>query len=248
MRKRIKMITDHKIVFISILLGFLFFMGLSYTYTEYYGIPWGMSDIDRYLCMMQRITPEAENCQQITLTAFLTHFYVWFLLAGLSPQMINYVMNMFIWLLLPLCFYIFSRDFLENKDNAVHVTIYLMYGTGIYFFFGYMMLIAQLTSFLFYLLSLSFFTTKEYKKGAVMALLAIIGHPYIIFIYLLYFLAWSIYTDREYLAIILGLIILSLLLFYGLDFTTVFFNNRPQPTLYDVFFIFTNPILTFLFS
>jgi hypothetical protein len=239
------MITDHKIVLISVLLGFIFFMGLGYTYTNHYNIPFGMSDIDRYLCFLQM--PSIAECEKLTAYTFFTHFYVFFIFANQTPQMINYTVNMFIWLLMPVCFYIFAREWLENQDNAVHSILYLMFGTYIYFFFGYMMLLAQLTSFIFYLLSLAFLTEKQYKKGLIFAFMAFIGHPYVLIIYILWFLAYGIYHKKHHL--ILPTLILTLLLFNfgGLSYFTVFFNTRPQPTLYDVFFIFTNPLLSFLF-
>lgn len=243
------MINDKWVLTIFLVFSFLTFFSLSYIYTGHYGIAYGMSDIDRYNCMWNKATID-DDCKPATAKTFFTHFYTFFLFGSLDdPQLVNYVINLFIWGLIPLCFYVFSRSWLHNKENAVHTVFYFMFGTYIYYFFGVMLLLAQLTSFIFYLLSLRYLQEQEYFKALPFIVLAIIGHPYILSIYILYLLAAALYT-RKYSYLAAGFVLTCCFLFFlgsDIDFYMVFGSDRPQPSLYDVFFIFTNPLLTFFF-
>lgn len=243
------MINDKWFLTIVLIFCFLTFYSLSYIYTNHYGIAYGMSDIDRYNCMWGKPTID-KNCKPVTPYTFFTHFLTFFLFGSLkNPQILNYVINLFIWALIPLCFYVFSRGWLQNKENAVHTVFYLMFGTYIYYFFGVMLLLAQLTSFIFYLLSLRYLMEHKYKQAIPFILLALIGHPYIVMIYILYFIASAIHTKRYEYLLVSFLLAVGFLLFFGggIDFFMLFGSDRPQPTLYDVFFIFTNPLLVFFF-
>ncbi len=243
------MINDKWLLSLCLLFCFLSSFSLSYIYTSHYGIVFGMSDIDRYNCMWNKPTID-EECTPVKPHTFFTHLLTFFIFGSLNnPQTVNYLINLFVWALIPLCFYVFSREWLDNKENAVHTVFYFMFGTYIYYFFGFMLLLAQLTSFIFYLLSLRYLVKEQHYKALPFILLAILGHPYILAVYILYFISLGIF-HRKYNYLIISFLLTCLFLFLfgsSINFYMVFGSGRPQPSLYDVFFIFINPLLTFFF-
>ncbi len=236
------MIVDGKILLVSLVCCFMIFLGLSDLFSSIYGIPFGMSDIDRYLCMWE---PSGVGCGQEYYLAFYTHFYTFYVFAPLDPFLFNFVLLVLLWFVLPCVFYLFSREFLVVPDSAIHPTLYLMFGSYVYFFFGFMGLLAQLTSFLFFVVSMMYFEKGKPLKGLVCCLLSVVGHPYVLGVYFLYVVSFGIFRgDKQF---ILVCFILSLCLVWYLDVDilrfTFFSARNPQAGLFHLFFLFVNPLL-----
>lgn len=170
------------------------------------------------------------------------------------PHNISFTLSVIIpfimWFITPLLFYWFSYNILQNKLESLLSTFTFIYGSYIIFFIGIVSIYAQYFSFLFYLISLSFYFGKYKNKflSYLFTLISICYHPYTLFAYLVIILA-IIYTKNKIISIIilpLFLLILSNFYPYSLFYYTIYGNHYWNPSYYQIFFLFFNPIFLYM--
>lgn len=237
------MFVDKNFVLLSLGSGLMFFCLLSWFFTSVYGLPFGMSDVDRYLCMWG-VRDIGDGCFPATSYTFWTHFFT-FGLSWFDSVTINFVILFCVWVCLPLVVYLFSCEFLDMGFSAVYSVFYFMFGTYVVFFFVFMGLWAQLSSFLFFVLSLRFFEGGRFWFGLFVSCFAILAHPYVLSVYFLFVLSYGIFRkDLKFIGVCLCLFLFgwwfsgfSLLRF------TIFGAPNFQSGFFNLFFIFCNPLL-----
>lgn len=236
--------------------GFFITYALFDQYADLYHIPFGMSDIDTYMCWWDQTT-YFQSCCNI-FDAFTTHWLIHYLVLFLGEPLdvINILVPVLLWVFIPCGVFFFSYAILRESEAAASSTVLFVFGTFTVFFYGICGLWSQLLAFVFLLPALAFYVLEMPFLFLFFAFLSCATHPFMFFVLGLLILSELIHY-RLYWLLGVGVAVgLGVCWYLGLNiiaFTVPFSEYFPhdslkvEPNLYTMFFVFTNPVLVLFF-
>lgn len=214
------------------ILSFVFFELLALMWYGYYAVPFGMSDVDRYM--------EWFNDGDVDFRGLLTH------------SVILYVFNLpILWVFFPalVCFivlpygcYRFYHTILPYRDSLWAV-FFFCFGTFAPLMFFFTALWSQMLAFTVAVYAFAFYYEGKLKLGFLGMFLSVVIHPFMLVFWVLVLLAANKLDYRRYVPFLLLVVIVAVSL--GLHKFLVFFSDYPlkEPNLYTMFFVYTCPII-----
>lgn len=233
----------------------LVFLGLSlrvfYLFDEFYGLPFGMNDVDVYMCWFGVDLGTLNVCLPFGGIGFYTHavFYYSVLVLGDPSEVLLWFVPLLLCVCFPVsvlfCFYGFYRD----VDRAVLSAVVFFFGTFGVLLFGVTSLWSQLYASIFYFLGLGFFFLKRYRLFLLFGIVSILTHPFMGVMFGLLVLSEVCRRSFKIGCLCVGLCLVILFL-GGVDvwIYTVFGDTGfNEPPLYNMLGLFTNPLLWVFF-
>lgn len=216
-------------------------------YLEHYGKPFGKGDVDNYMEFL--MYPQAFHYDPVHyffINSVLTASDV----LGAAPKVfLTYFIPAVCFLVYPLLMYMFLHSLQEGVEN-IYGVYFFIFGTHITFFTGLVAVWAQSVSYIFYLLSLVMLA-RFYSRGRGLtrfycfAFVACLFHPYMVGIYLLMLLGYSVAVrDRRLLlCFLVGLMVFVVWTGYGWLRFTIWSGAYGEPDMYLLFYVYVSPFL-----
>lgn len=241
------------LVLFILLSGYLFTYLVYTRFYNYYGFVFGKSDIDNYLIREDNLFLEPDLVH-ITFVSIITILSLLFY--NNISECLTYLIPFIMWFVIPVLIFMHTLSFFNNK-RFIHLAIigiiFYLFGTFILFYIGVVSIYAQSFSLLFFILSFIIqnyaIHTQNISRKIILCILW--------FLTICFSLSLHIYTiiplliilisvNLNYKNLILFILIFSIIgfLFFDLIDYTIFNNNYyDEPSLYEILFLFTNPIL-----
>lgn len=225
---------------------FLGLYALNLEFYARYNVPFGMSDIDRYVSWLGYDLSYRTEYSQLDTNAYLVHgfFLETVRLLGGVPAL-----NWFIPLLIVssvLAVYILYRSWKFSESTSFYGS--LLFGFGSFFLVSFYIVAfyAQLYSFLFICLALILYR-KNFSIFLSYMIFSVLAHYMAFFFWIIFILSELAYYKKYWIGLVLSTILLCYSQFYDIvRFTRFYVHSVPEPSMYVNLAIFTFPI-TFIF-
>ena len=175
--------------------------GYFYAYYLDYGIPFGKSDVDNYLCFLGIPYKTYEKGCGHEVLSFSDDFIHYPFVGvvrffGVNPVLtLSLLIPFVLCLVIPLLYLLIGVSYYNDVDDGVGYALLMIFGCFNYFIFGWWSVWSQMFSFVFYLLALNeilWGVGKDKRILYVCILLSVVFHPYIMVVWLLFGLAYVI--------------------------------------------------------
>lgn len=206
----------------------------------HYGIPFGMSDVDRYM--------EWFNGKELDRISMLTHFiFIKTIEHIYNPYIaLVFVPSLSCYIIMPgLLLYFYTGIMnLEKSSDCVFLFVFGTFTPTMFFFTA---LWSQMMSFMSFILAIAFYTRKNHLY-IIASIVSIMIHPYMSMIYFVILLTYLLKQGKIiYFTLILSLSLLTIFLTDTSNLIIPFSNyGLNEPNIYTFFFVYTSPVVVLL--
>jgi hypothetical protein len=218
---------------------------LNLSFFEVYGVPLGMSDIDRYASWLgQDISYRTEFTPFKSLQDVLVHG---FFISTVKVLGGVYALNWFIPLLIVGCVYAsyyLYREWGFSEDSSLLGALLFLFASCLILMFYIVAFYAQLFSLFFFIIALTMYHRRDRPLFIIFMFLSILAHPMITFIWFFYLMSEAWHRGWYYFCVLVGVVAGSgLFVFRAYEFLIFYSKYIPEPSTYLNIGVFCYPFL-----